>query len=276
MRVVEVTADDRRVADYRNLTDVGWRQQMEPAEGLFLAEGEKVITRAVAAGYVPRSALMSRRWLTALAPLLAPFDIEVLVADEATLKAIVGFRLHRGALAAFGRRPAPPLAQVLSDARRIVVLENLVDHTNVGLIFRTAAALGVDAVVISPACADPYYRRAVKTSMGAILHLPWTVAAPWPAVLADLRAGGWQLAALTPAAEAVDLRSFRPGPEQRVALLLGTEGPGLSTPALRSADVALRIPVTGRVDSLNVAAAAAIACYELGAVASPAATHPRS
>lgn len=276
MRVIEVSADDARVADYRNLTDVGWRQQMEPTEGLFLAEGEKVITRAVEAGFVPRSALMAPRWLPALAELLKPFDIEVLVADESTLKSIVGFRLHRGALAAFGRRPASPLAQVLSDARRIVVLEDLVDHTNVGLIFRTAAALGMDAVVISPACADPYYRRAVKTSMGAILHLPWTVASPWPEVLADLRTEGWQLAALTPAAGAVDLRGYRPEPEQRVALLLGTEGPGLSAPALRAANVRLRIPVTHRVDSLNVAAAAAIACYELGGAVPSSATHPRN
>ena len=275
MRVVEVAADDPRAAEYRNLTDVAWRQRVEPAEGLFLAEGEKVIRRALAAGFVPRSALMTRKWLPGLADALSPFDVEVLVADEATLKAVVGFRLHRGALAAFGRAPAPSLESVLTGARRIVVLEDLVDHTNVGLVFRTAAALGMDAIVVSPACADPYYRRAVKTSMGAVLEMPWTVAPGWPATLAHLVESGWQVVALTPSRDAADIRAWRPGPDAKVALALGSEGPGLSQSALAAVTVRLRIPVTDRVDSLNVAAAAAIACYELGA-ASGASTQGRS
>jgi tRNA G18 (ribose-2'-O)-methylase SpoU len=265
MRIVEVGREDPRVADYRNLTDVGWRQQMEPEQGFFLAEGEKVVRRAVSAGYLPRSALMTRRWLPGLTEVLAPFDIDVLVADEATLREVVGFRLHRGALAAFARKPVRPSDAVLEGATRIVVLEDLVDHTNVGLIFRTAAALGMDAIVISPSCADPYYRRAVKTSMGAVLELPWTIAPAWPQTLTSLVQDGWQVAALTPAEDAVDLRQWHPDADARIALALGSEGPGLSAAALAAVAVRLRIPVTGRVDSLNVAAAAAIACYELGA-----------
>lgn len=263
MRVVRVGADDPRAAEYANLTDVGWRQQMEPAGGLFLAEGEKVISRAVVAGCVPRSALLTERWLPGLRPILEPFDIDVMVADEATLRKVVGFRLHRGALAAFSRPPRPSAADVLAGARRVVVLEDLVDHTNVGLIFRTAAALGIDAVLVSPSCADPLYRRSVKTSMAAVLSMPWAVAEPWPQLLGDLRADGWRVAALTPAADAVPLPQFGAAPEDRIALVLGTEGPGLTPVAMRLADLRLRIPVTDRVDSLNVAAAAAIACYAL-------------
>ncbi len=264
MRVVEVGLEDPRVADYRDLTDVQWRQQMEPATGLFLAEGEKVISRALAAGYTPRSALMTPRWLPGLASELDPFDIDVLVADEAVLKGIVGFRLHRGALAAFERRLLPAVADVVGAARRVVLLEDLVDHTNVGLVFRTAAALGIDAILVSPRCADPYYRRSVKTSMGAVLSLPWTVADPWLETLDSMRAAGWELAALTPAADAREIRTLAEESPGRLALLLGTEGPGLTAAAQQRATVRLRIPVTSRVDSLNVAAAAAIACYELG------------
>jgi tRNA G18 (ribose-2'-O)-methylase SpoU len=262
--VVEVGADDTRVSDYRNLTDVQWRQRMEPAEGLFLAEGEKVISRGLAAGYTPRSAIMTPRWLPNLASVLEPFDIEVLLAEEAVLKGIVGFRLHRGALAAFERRPLPAVAAVIGQARRVVVLEDLVDHTNVGLVFRTAAALGIDAILVSPRCADPYYRRSVKTSMGAVLSLPWTVADPWLGTLDSMRSDGWELAALTPAADALDIRQLANQTPMRLGLLLGTEGPGLTQEAQLRATVRLRIPVTSRVDSLNVAAAAAIACYELG------------
>lgn len=264
MRVVEVGLEDPRVADYRDLTDVQWRQQMEPEAGLFLAEGEKVISRALAAGYTPRSALMTPRWLPGLASDLAPFDIDVLVADEAVLKGIVGFRLHRGALAAFERRLLPSVTDVMGAARRVVLLEDLVDHTNVGLVFRTAAALGIDAILVSPRCADPYYRRSVKTSMGAVLSLPWTVADPWLGTLDSMRDAGWELAALTPAADACEIGILAEESPARLALLLGTEGPGLTGAAQQRATVRLRIPVTSRVDSLNVAAAAAIACYELG------------
>lgn len=262
--IVEVNADDPRVDDYRNLTDMGWRLRTEAEHGLFLAEGAKVITRALAAGFRPRSALMAPRWLPGLRHALADHDVDVLLADEDVLRQVVGFRLHRGALAAFERKPRPPLDDVLAQAKRVVVLEALVDHTNVGLVFRTAAALGFDAVVVSPQCADPYYRRSVKTSMGAVLSLPWTVADEWPGALVRLRDVGFVVAALTPADEAVELSDFHPSSQQPVALVVGTEGDGLTRATVERCDVALRIPMTSRVDSLNVAAAAAIACYALG------------
>lgn len=264
MRVVQVGVSDHRVDDYRNLTDMQWRLRTEVQHGLFLAEGAKVITRALAAGYRPRSALMTPKWLPGLSDALSEHPVDVLIADEDVLREVVGFRLHRGALAAFERRPHPELAAVLSGARRVVVLESLVDHTNVGLVFRTAAALGFDAALVSPQCADPYYRRSVKTSMGAVLTLPWTVAHQWPDDLTLLHDHGFVTAAMTPADNAVALPDLHLDPSQPVALVVGTEGDGLTAAATSRCDVALRIPMSSRVDSLNVAAAAAIACYALG------------
>lgn len=263
MHVVTVTAEDARVAEYRDLTDMQWRMLHEPQVGFFLAEGEKVILRALAHGYQPRSVLTTEKWLPGMASAFAEHDVEILVAPESVLRGIVGFRLHRGALAAFTRAPSPNIVEVLSGARTVVALEGLVDHTNVGLVFRTAAALGIDAVLVSPTCADPYYRRSVKTSMGAVLSLPWTTTTPWPDALHELQHRGFLLAALTPDPTAVDITQWT-RPAQPVALLLGTEGDGLSAGALAAVDVSLRIPVTHRVDSLNVAAAAAIACYAIG------------
>lgn len=260
MPVVTVTGDDTRVADYRNLTDMAWRMRVEPELGLFLAEGEKVILRALGAGYQPRSALMTAKWLPGLQDALAGHNIDVMIADQSVLREVVGYRLHRGALAAFRRKPMPTLVDVLAGAETLVVLEDLVDHTNVGLIMRTAAAVGIDAAVVSPRCADPYYRRSVKTSMGAVLSLPWTTASEWPGALTDIAAAGFSLMALTPDVEAVTLGQWRRD-GRKVALLLGTEGDGLTPMAMAAATERVRIPMTSRVDSLNVAAAAAIACY---------------
>lgn len=269
-RVVHVAAEDPRVDEYRNLTDMQWRMLAEPRAGFFLAEGEKVIRRALAQSFVPRSVLLSPKWLPGMVEAFAGVDVDLLVADEAVLRGIVGYRLHRGALAAFTRAPRGDVDAVLTGVRTVVVMEGLVDHTNVGLVFRTAAALGVDAVLVSPQCADPYYRRSVKTSMGAVLSLPWAVTGEWPQALVDLRRRGLVLAALTPDPGAEDLTTWV-RPADPVALLLGTEGDGLSDAALACVDVSLRIPVTHRVDSLNVAAAAAIACY---AVAVAPVSHP--
>lgn len=263
MRVVSVTADDPRVGEYRELTDVQWRMRHEPEAGFFLAEGEKVILRALANGYQPWSVLTTEKWLAGMTTALAGYDVEVLLAPEAVLRDIVGFRLHRGALAAFTRAAHTDVDGVLARARTVVALEGLVDHTNVGLVFRSAAALGIDAVLVSPTCADPYYRRSVKTSMGAVLSMPWATTTEWPGALHDLQSRGFLLAALTPAPDAIDLTSWS-RPDQPVALLLGTEGAGLTPAALAAVDVSLRIPVTERVDSLNVAAAAAIACFAMG------------
>jgi tRNA G18 (ribose-2'-O)-methylase SpoU len=257
------SADDPRLHDFTGLTDVALRSVREPEEGLFLAEGEKVILRAVRAGYRPRAVLTARKWLDGLQGELADHDCPVYVADDDVLRAVTGYRVHRGALASMERRPLPSLDDVLVGARRVLVLEDLVDHTNVGAVFRNAAALGIDAVLVSPECADPLYRRSVKVSMGAVLAVPWTRALPWPDVVDDLRRRGFRTLAMSPDPSGVSLRDADLDPP--VALLLGTEGEGLTAGALARCDVSVRIPMSAGIDSLNVAAASAVVLYALGA-----------
>jgi tRNA G18 (ribose-2'-O)-methylase SpoU len=259
---------DPRLADYTRLRDVNLRRHLEVEHGLFMAEGDKVIRRAAAAGFAPRSFLLTERRAEALDDVVAASDAPLYVVSEDTAERLVGFDLHRGALAAFQRRALPALADLLADARSIVVLEDLVDHTNVGAIFRSAAGLGVDAVVLAPRCADPLYRRSVKVSMGAVFTLPYTRLDDWYGGLDTLRDAGFRLMALTPGADSLPLREAMAalGPGDRVGLLLGTEGDGLSSRWLERADARVHIPMADRdVDSLNVTAAAAVACYELSA-----------
>ncbi|GAA3754824.1 tRNA G18 (ribose-2'-O)-methylase SpoU [Spinactinospora alkalitolerans] len=267
MNVIEVPdASDERLADYVRLRDVNLRKSLEAEHGLFMAEGEKVIRRALRAGYVPRSVLLTERRRAALADVLDRLDAPVYVVAEDVAERLVGFDLHRGALASFHRRPLPDLEDVLRGARRVVVLEDIVDHTNVGAIFRSAAGLGIDAIVLAPRCADPLYRRAVKVSMGAVFTLAHTRLRDWYGGLEALRGQGFRLLALTPAPGSVPLAEALAdaAPDARHALLLGTEGDGLSSRWLEQADARVRIPMAARdVDSLNVTAAAAIACYEL-------------
>jgi tRNA G18 (ribose-2'-O)-methylase SpoU len=256
---------DPRLADYVGLTDVHLRRSLESAHGLFMAEGEMVIRRAVNAGYQMRSLLVTSDRLASLADLAGLGQVQqipVYVVSADVAEAITGFRVHRGALASMLRRPIPPLAEVLAQARRIVVLEDLVDHENVGAIFRCAAGLGFDAAVLAPRCADPLYRRAVKVSTGAVFALPYTRMTNWRGGLAALRAAGYRLVALTPAADAMPIAEARD--TGKLALLLGTEGGGLSRHWLGAADERVRIPMAVGIDSLNVASAAAIACYLLG------------
>ena len=257
--------DDPRVADYRQLTDVKLRRRKEPAEGLFMAESHQVISRALLAGYPVRSVLTTPRWLQAVESLGLPVETVVLVADEPLVNAITGYRVHRGALAAMSRTPLPSVEEVVHHARRVVVMEGIVDHTNVGAVFRSAAGLGFDAVLVDPTCADPLYRRSVRVSMGAVFNLPWTRAASWPAQLTSLSDHGWEILALTPQADAKAIQQVAADPPERLALLLGSEGHGLSTAALDAVTQHVRIPMSADVDSLNVAAAAAVACYALGA-----------
>jgi tRNA G18 (ribose-2'-O)-methylase SpoU len=262
--VVEVTdAADPRLRDYTGLTDVELRRVREPAEGLFLAEGEKVIRRALAAGHRPRSLLMARKWWAALEPELAAYDCPVFLADDDLLEGVTGFRVHRGALASMVRPELPALDDVLDGARSVVVLEDLVDHTNVGAVFRNAAALGVDAVLVSPGCADPLYRRSVKVSMGSVFAVPWTRADPWPTTLDVLRERGFRVLGMSPDPAGVALAAA--ALDGRVAVVLGTEGDGLSDAALARCDSSVRIPMAAGVDSLNVAAASAVVLYALGA-----------
>jgi len=257
--------DDPRLVDYTDLTDVALRRVREPVEGLFLAEGEKVVLRALAAGYGPRSVLTEAKWLPGIESALSAYDCPVFVGGEALLRHVTGYRVHRGALASMQRRPLPSLADVLTSARTVVVLEDLVDHTNVGAVFRNAAALGIDAVLVSPECADPLYRRSVKVSMGAVFAVPWTRAEPWPVALDLLRDRGFRTLAMSPDPSGRSLPSADLRPP--VAIVLGTEGEGLTAAALERCTERVRIPMSAGVDSLNVAAASAVVLYAVGTAA---------
>ncbi|TDC78358.1 RNA methyltransferase [Actinomadura sp. 7K507] len=257
---------DPRLADFVRLRDVNLRKSLEAEHGLFVAEGEKVIRRAIGAGHPVRSLLMSRRWAEPLADVLDDLDAPAYIADDATLESITGFQVHRGALASLERLPLPTVETVLTAAHRVIICEDIVDHTNVGALFRCAAALGVDAAVLAPRCADPLYRRSVKVSMGAVFALPYARMTDWRTGLSALRERGFQLLALTPAPDAVPIDEVKTA--DRRALLLGSEGDGLSSRWLHEADHRVRIPMNETalargVDSLNVVAAAAIACYGL-------------
>ena len=264
MHIVPVTDPaDPALADYLGLTDVVLRRLSEPAGGLYIAESTKVISRALAAGHRPRSALLQQKWLDDLAPLLADHDIPMYLAEPEMLETITGFVMHRGSLASMHRPVLPSVAELLADARRVVVLEDIVDHTNVGAIFRAVAGLGADAVLVTPRCADPLYRRSVRVSMGTVLQVPWTRIAEWPDGASQLHDAGFTIAALALDEGAVTLDAFAADPPERVALLLGTEGDGLSHGALEGSDVTVTIPMARGVDSLNVAAASAVALWAL-------------
>ena len=262
-RLVEVTdPDDPCLADYRDLRDVELRKSLEAEHGLFIAEGEKVVRRAVEAGYEPRSFLMAERWLEGLSDVLATADAPCYVVTEGLAEQVTGFHVHRGALASLHRRPLPSVDDVLDGARTVLVLEDIVDHTHVGAILRSGAALGVDAVLLSPRCADPLYRRSVKVAMGAVFSLPWTRVADWYDALPDLSRRGFTTVAMTLAPDAVPLEDAVRGLD-RVALVLGGEGHGLSPRWEQAADRRAIIPMAPGIDSLNVAAATAVACYAL-------------
>jgi tRNA G18 (ribose-2'-O)-methylase SpoU len=257
-------AGDPRLADYVRLTDVHLRRSLEADHGLFIAEGAKVIGRAMAAGYPVRSFLVAADKLATIAELVAGSDAPLYVLPAAVVEQLTGYRVHRGALASMQRLPLPPVSTVLTRARRIVILEDIVDHANVGAVFRCVAGLGFDGVVLAPRCADPLYRRAVKVSMGAVLAVPYARLTDWHGGLAEVRAAGFRLLALTPDSAAIPIGAVTPTPEDKIALLIGAEGGGLSDRWLAAADERVRIPMSRGVDSLNAASAAAIACYSLG------------
>ena len=276
MREFVTDVTDPRLADYARLTDMELRTRLESGQGLFIAEGSKVISRAVAAGYPVRSVLLAERRLGDL-PALPATGAPVYVVPDETAERLTGYRVHREALASLHRKPLPEAPALAAAARRVIVLEDLVDHANVGAIFRCAAALGVDAVFLSPRCADPLYRRAVKVSMGAVFAIPYARMTGWFDGLAGLRAAGFRLLALTPDPAAPSIGVAVAGQRtaqriaQKIALLLGAEGDGLSSRWLHEADQAVRIPMhpgalASGVDSLNVVAAAAIACHLLAGV----------
>src|SRR5450759_4254290 len=257
---------DERVRDYFTLTDVALRTKVEPERGLYLAESEKVIRRALAAGHRPRSFLMGKRWITDLSDLVEQAEsqgVPVYFAQAGVIEAMTGFHLHRGALASMHRPPLVTPQSLLRDAARVIILEDIVDHTNVGAVFRSAAALGVDAVLITPRCADPLYRRAVRVSMGTVFQVPWTRIEPWPAGLQVLRDHGFTVVSFALGDGAVSLDDLVANHPDRLAMVFGTEGDGLSRLAVKGADLVAKIPMAGGVDSLNVASASAVAMWAL-------------
>ena len=263
---LDVEGHDERLADYVALTDVALRRRTEPERGLYIAESDKVIRRAVAAGHRPRSYLMAERWLDDLGDLVSQAEadgIPVLVGEHDVIEQLTGFHLHRGALASMQRPVLPPVAALIASATRIAVLEDIVDHTNVGAVFRSAAALGVDAVLVTPRCADPLYRRSIRVSMGTVFQVPWTRIDPWPAGIDVLRDAGFTVAALALEEDSVSLDVLAADPPPRLAIVLGTEGDGLSRRTVVASDLTVRIPMAGGVDSLNVAAASAVTFYVL-------------
>lgn len=260
--------DDPRLHDYTSLTDVELRRRREPAEGLFIAEGEKVIRRARHAGYRMRSMLLSAKWVDVMRDVIDEVPAPVYAVSPGLAEQVTGYHVHRGALASLQRKPLPAADDLLGGAhhhggagRRVAVFEDIVDHANLGAAFRNAAALGVDAVFLTPRCADPLYRRAVKVSMGAVLQVPWTRLTSWPKDLEQFRRHGFVTAALCLAAKAITVDELAARRYDKLALMLGTEGDGLSIDALRAADEWVSIPMAAGVDSLNVAAASAVAFY---------------
>jgi tRNA G18 (ribose-2'-O)-methylase SpoU len=257
--------DSDVLRDYRDLTDVVLRRLSEPAGGLYIAESTKVIERALRAGHRPRSVLTIEKWLPEIEQLFADQDeaLPVYVGSAELLEQLTGFNLHRGALASMHRPKLRSVEDVLSGSTRIIVLEDIVDHTNVGSIFRSVAGLGADAVLITPRCADPLYRRSVRVSMGTVLQIPWTRLPEWPEGRDVLTGLGFSLAALALSPDAVTLDEYAANPPEKIALVVGTEGDGLSRAALAAADTIVTIPMMHGVDSLNVASASAVALYAL-------------
>jgi tRNA G18 (ribose-2'-O)-methylase SpoU len=252
-------ADDPRIADYVDLSDPELRRRVEHDRGFFIAEGPVVIRTLLSTNHRVRSVLVTPHQRAALADVLDHLDAPVYVAAPEVMRRTVGFDLHRGSVAAADRYPLPSLDSVLEGATRIAVLERVNDHENLGALFRNAAAFAVDGVLLCPQCSDPLYRRSVRVSTGHVLTVPWTRAEPWPATIDRVRELGFTVLALTPGAGARPIGAVSPEPDERIAMLMGAEGPGLSPESLAAASIRVRIPMAQGVDSLNVAVAAAVA-----------------
>ncbi|WP_223387325.1 TrmH family RNA methyltransferase [Faecalibacterium prausnitzii] len=270
--IIEITDFHAPELDpYARLTQNQLRNRLEPEKGIFIAESPKVIDRALDAGYKPVSLLMERRQITGPAAgiLSRCGDAPVYTADREMLAELTGFELTRGVLCAF-RRPAPrPVEELCKNARRVAVLEGIVDSTNVGAIFRSAAALNMDAVLINPSCCDPLCRRAVRVSMGTVFQVPWgqlgETPADWPEKGMDiLHSLGFKTAAMALSDRSVSIDDEQLAKEPKLAIVLGTEGDGLAADTIASCDYTVKIPMSHGVDSLNVAAASAVAFWQLG------------
>lgn len=272
--------EDPRLDVYARLTEVQLRNKLEPEKGIFIAESDKVIDRAIAAGYAPLSLLVPEHRFERMADVIERIGgnkpaeeggIPVFVMPAAEVEKLAGYELTRGILCAMRRKPLPSVEEVLAGARRIAVLEDITNHTNVGAAFRSAAALGIDAVLCTPACCDPLYRRAVRVSMGTVFQVPWTRIgqAPgeeWPTGgIAKLQSLGFKTAAMALNDDSVSLDDPVLKSCEKLALVLGTEGDGLSARTIAACDYTVKIPMAHGVDSLNVAAASAVAFWELRA-----------
>ena len=255
--------DDPRLDDFRDLNSVDRRPDLPTGKGLVIAEGVLVVQRMLASRFSPHALLGTDRRLAELKHDLAGAEAPFYRASADVMARVVGFHLNRGVLAAARRVPEADVAQVVDGARAVAVLEGVNDHENLGSIFRNAAGLGVDAVVFGSGCADPLYRRAVRVSMGHALLVPYARATSWPADLVLLREHGFRLLAMTPDSEANTLaEAMAAARDERIAVVVGAEGPGLTPATLRLSDVRVRIPMSRGTDSLNVATAAALAFYE--------------
>ena len=283
MRFIHLDSiDDERVSAYVNLTEIQLRNRLEPSKGLFIAESPKVIDRALAAGREPISLLVEESWIDGMSGMFDVIEkrwgdgIPVYVASPEQLKRLTGYRLHRGALAAMKRWSLPSVEEVSRGARRVAVMENIVDHTNVGALMRSAAALDVDAVLVTPSCGDPLYRRAARVSMGTVFQVPWTRIGGddkhyWPFTgMRELHDLGFTTVAMALEDDSISLAELvrrlnnaetESDHIDKLALIFGTEGDGLSHHTISRADLTVKIPMSHGVDSLNVAASSAVAFY---------------
>lgn len=283
MRFIHLDSiDDERVAAYVNLTEIQLRNRLEPSKGLFIAESPKVIDRALAAGREPISLLVEESWIDGMSGMFDVIEkrwgdgIPVYVASPEQLKRLTGYRLHRGALAAMKRWSLPSVEEVCRGTRRVAVMENIVDHTNVGALIRSAAALDVDAVLVTPSCGDPLYRRAARVSMGTVFQVPWTRIGGddkhyWPFTgMRELHDLGFTTVAMALEDDSISLAELvrrlnnaetESDHIDKLALIFGTEGDGLSHHTISRADLTVKIPMSHGVDSLNVAASSAVAFY---------------
>jgi len=261
--VIPITElSDPRLADYSHQTDVALKKARSSEHGLYLAESALVLQRALRAGHVPRSVLALGASVEEAVSLVGD-DVPVFSGPPELLEELTGYLLHRGLIASMHRPALPTVATLLKDARRVIVLENVVDPTNVGAIFRSVAGIGADAVLVTERCSDPFYRRAIRVSMGTVLQVPWTRLGERDVAAETLHGAGFHIAALALEPGAVALREFAASAPERVALVLGTEGEGLTREAIAVADTIVQIPMRHGIDSLNVAATAAVAMYAL-------------
>jgi len=263
MPVIEIAdLGDPRLADFAHRTDVALKNGSRTEHGLYIAESALVLERALRAGHSPRSVLALGGTVDEAVALVGP-DVPVFSGPGELLAELTGYILHRGLIASMHRPPLPAVDELIADATRIVVLENVSDPTNVGAIFRSVAAIGADAVLVTPRCSDPFYRRAIRVSMGTVLQVPWTRVGDWTQTRELLVASGFHIAALALTPDAVSLKDFAATAPDRVALVLGAEGDGLTPEAIAAADTVVQIPMAHGIDSLNVAATAAVAMFAL-------------